>query len=66
LAGEVSSAEEASETGGCVRDGGSIVATVSKEDADSEENGIAGLGGVQTSVVDEGDRVLDAGDESEA
>ena len=66
LAGEVGAAEEAGETGCCVRDGGSVVAVVSEEDADAEQNGVAGLGGVQTAVVDEGDGVLDAGDEGEA
>ena len=66
LAGEVGAAEEARETAGGVRDGGSVVAVVAEEEADSEEDGVTGLGGVQTAVVDEGDCVLDAGDEGEA
>ena len=66
LAGEVGAAEEACETGCGVRDGGSVVAVVAVEEADSEENGITGLGGVQAAVVHERDGVLDTGDEGEA
>ena len=66
LAGEVGAAEEAGEAGCCVGDGESVVAGVAEEEADSEENGVTGLGGVQASVVDEGYCVLGAGDEGEA
>lgn len=53
LAGEVGAAEEARETAGGVRDDGSIVAMVAEEEADSEEDGVTSLGGVQAAVVDE-------------
>lgn len=66
LTGEVSAAEEARETGSGVGDGGSVVVSIAEEDADAEEDGVTGLGGVQAAVVDEGDGVLDAGDEGEA
>lgn len=66
LAGEVRAAEEAGEAGGGVGDGGAVVVAVAEEDADAEEDGVTGLGGVQAAVVDEGDGVLDAGDEGEA
>lgn len=66
LAGEVGAAEETGETGCCVCDGGTVVAGVAEEEADAEENGVTGLGRMQAAVVDEGDSVLDAGDEGEA
>lgn len=66
LAGEVCAGEKAGETGCCVGDGGTVVAGVAEEEAHAEQNGVTGLGGVQASVVDEGNSVLDAGDEGEA
>lgn len=66
MASKIGAAEEAREAGGGVGDGGSVVGSVAEEDADAEEDGVTGLGGVQAAVVDEGDGVLDAGDESEA
>ena len=66
LAGEVGAAEEAGEACGGVGNGGAVVVAFSEEDADAEEDGVTGLGGVQATVVDERDGVLDAGDEGEA